>query len=100
MFQQDLVEGFGYPFQAHEVSSHTGYILSLHRIPYGMKRRQSNGTKRPVALFQHGLVSASDMWLFQGPNINLRKLSVPNLTNCEFQRFIHNDYTFELFKFG
>lgn len=73
MFQQDLAESFGYPFQAHEVSSETGYILSLHRIPYGIKRKQSNGTKRPVALFQHGLVSASDMWLFQGPDINLRK---------------------------
>ncbi|XP_023312544.1 lipase 1-like, partial [Anoplophora glabripennis] len=68
---QDLAESFGYPFQAHEVSSQTGYILSLHRIPYGIKRKQSNNTKRPVALFQHGLVSASDMWMFQGPNVNL-----------------------------
>ncbi|KAJ8919581.1 hypothetical protein NQ315_002203 [Exocentrus adspersus] len=68
---QDLVEGYGYPFQSHEVLSQSGYVLSLHRIPYGIKRKQSNGTKRPVALFQHGLVSASDMWLFQGPNMDL-----------------------------
>ncbi|KAJ8976422.1 hypothetical protein NQ317_004082 [Molorchus minor] len=70
---QSLVEGFGYPFENHEVISDSGYILSIHRIPSGIKRRQSN--KRPikkrVALFQHGLLSASDMWLFRGPKYDL-----------------------------
>ncbi|KAJ8932347.1 hypothetical protein NQ314_014712 [Rhamnusium bicolor] len=68
---QNLVEGFGYPFESHEVVSQSGYILSLHRIPNGIKRKQLNTTKRPVALFQHGLVAASDTWLFRGPDMDL-----------------------------
>lgn len=73
LFQQILVEKYGYPFEAHEVVSDSGYILSLHRIPHGIKRKPINAVKRPVALFQHGIFAASDSWLFRGPESDLRE---------------------------
>ncbi|KAJ8949545.1 hypothetical protein NQ318_005107, partial [Aromia moschata] len=70
---QSLVESHGYPFEAHEVVSESGHILRIHRIPHGMKRKRTNISKKPVVLFQHGLLSASDMWLFRGPDMDLRE---------------------------
>lgn len=66
------MNGFGYPFEEHFIESEDGYIISLHRIPFSKKVR-SLKTERPVALFQHGLLAASDTWLFRGPNKDLGK---------------------------
>lgn len=66
-FQQILVEQYGYAFESHEVISDSGYILNLHRINRGKSK------KKPVALFQHGIFSASDTWLFRGPKHDLRR---------------------------
>ncbi|CAH1159869.1 unnamed protein product [Phaedon cochleariae] len=66
-----LIEGNGYPFESHEVTSASGYILSLHRIPSGIKKGQATSSKRPVVLIQHGLVAASDALVFRGPEVDL-----------------------------
>ncbi|KAG5885816.1 hypothetical protein JTB14_001829 [Gonioctena quinquepunctata] len=68
---RNLVEGYGYPFESHEVISGSGYILTLHRIPHGIKRKHWKALNRPVALFQHGLIAASDAFLFKGPDFDL-----------------------------
>ncbi|XP_023014048.2 gastric triacylglycerol lipase isoform X1 [Leptinotarsa decemlineata] len=68
---RNLVEGYGYPFESHDVISGSGYILTLHRIPHGIKKKHWKTLNRPVALFQHGLVASSDAFLFRGPDFDL-----------------------------
>ncbi|KAH1026827.1 gastric triacylglycerol lipase [Dendroctonus ponderosae] len=68
---QQLVNSNGYPFEEHEVSSEDGYILSLHRIPKGKFENTTNKPRRPIALFQHGLLASSDAFLFRGPEYDL-----------------------------
>lgn len=80
-FQQQLVNSNGYPFEEHEVSSEDGYILSLHRIPKGKFENTTNKLRRPIALFQHGLLASSDVFLFRGPDYDLRKFSASLLSN-------------------
>ncbi|CAG9762042.1 unnamed protein product [Ceutorhynchus assimilis] len=68
---QQLVNSNGYPFEKHQVTSEDGYILTLHRIPRSKHETSPFKTKRPVALFQHGLLASSDVFLFRGPNHDL-----------------------------
>ncbi|XP_030761034.1 lipase 3-like [Sitophilus oryzae] len=68
---QELVNGYGYPFEEHEAVSEDGYILSLHRIPRSKSTDKIRKLRRPVALFQHGLLASSDAFLFKGPEHDL-----------------------------
>ncbi|KAB7499657.1 Lipase member M [Armadillidium nasatum] len=63
----EIIQSFGYPAEVHHVTTEDGYILELHRIPYGV-----NGPSeevRPVAFLQHGLLTyimadaGYDVWL-------------------------------------
>lgn len=55
-----LVIGQGYPFEEHEVVTEDGYILSLHRIPYG---KNSNGKIGRPVIVQHGILASSACWV-------------------------------------
>ncbi len=74
--------------EVHSVTTEDGYILELHRIPYGKRNvRDSNSTTqkygRPVFL-QHGLMATDHFWLFNPSNSSL---GIPHI----FQRvFFHN----------
>ncbi|XP_066141443.1 gastric triacylglycerol lipase-like isoform X1 [Euwallacea fornicatus] len=68
---QQLVSSYGYPFEEHEVLSEDGYIVTLHRIPRSKLETKSYKNQRPVALFQHGLLASSDVFLFRGPEHDL-----------------------------
>jgi lysosomal acid lipase/cholesteryl ester hydrolase len=61
----ELIVKYGYPAESHTVQTEDGYILTMHRIPYGKggARRASN---TPV-LLQHGLLSSSADWVISGP---------------------------------
>lgn len=61
----EIINGYGYPYEEHKVTTEDGYILTLHRIPYG-KNCDFNSTKGPV-LLQHGLLSSSADWVIMGP---------------------------------
>lgn len=56
--------------------SEDGYILTLHRIPRGRHEVKPFKSKKPVALFQHGLLASSDVFLFRGPEHDLRKFKL------------------------
>ncbi|KAG8230455.1 hypothetical protein J437_LFUL009944 [Ladona fulva] len=60
----DLIKRRGYPVESHEVTTEDGYILTMHRIPYGLK---DNSTNRPVVFLQHGLIASSSDWVIMGP---------------------------------
>ncbi|KAG5876454.1 hypothetical protein JTB14_032687 [Gonioctena quinquepunctata] len=63
----ELVAGEGYPVENHYVTTYDGYILNVHRIPYGRSGRRNN----KVAYLQHGLLMASSDWVLFGPEKSL-----------------------------
>ncbi|XP_066998920.2 lipase 3 [Anabrus simplex] len=65
----ELIAKYGYPVESHTVQTEDGYILTLHRIPYGKK--SSSRTNRPPVLVQHGLLSSSVDWIVMGPEKGL-----------------------------
>ena len=63
-FQADFAEKYGYPAESHVVSTEDGYMLTIHRVPFG---RNNTNYNRPVVLVQHGIVLTSDQWVLRGP---------------------------------
>ncbi|KAL0273130.1 UNVERIFIED_CONTAM: hypothetical protein PYX00_005877 [Menopon gallinae] len=63
-----IIRRHGYPSEAHVVRTEDGYLLTLHRIPYG---RISSSKPKKVAFLQHGLLSSSADWILNGPNRSL-----------------------------
>ncbi|CAG5074853.1 Similar to Lip3: Lipase 3 (Drosophila melanogaster) [Cotesia congregata] len=64
----DLITKYGYPVEAHKVVTEDGYILEMHRIPFGRyeDRRSARLSKNPI-LLQHGLAGSSADWVLTGP---------------------------------
>merc|ERR1712215_191444 len=64
----ELIRQAGYPAETHWVTTPDGYILAIHRIPYG--RDGPFGT-RPVIFVQHGLLCSSADWVMPTPSKGL-----------------------------
>ena len=65
----ELIVKRNYSVEIHNVTTKTGYILELHRIPPAVR---DESTK--VVFLQHGLVGTSAQWVFNkgaGENKNL-----------------------------
>ena len=71
--QPSLIGGHGYPVETHKVVTKDGYILRMHRIPYGRNSRQSG--RRSAVYIQHGLLSSSADWVIAGPKKSLGIIS-------------------------
>jgi len=65
----EIIRYHGYPVENHTVQTADGYILTIHRIPYG---RSGRGTKpRKPVLIQHGLFCTSAIWVCNTADKNL-----------------------------
>ncbi|GLH13079.1 Lipase 1 [Gryllus bimaculatus] len=67
-----LLRKYGYPAEAHEVTTADGYILTLHRVPHSPSSPPGGrgaGGRRPVVFLQHGLVCSSADWVVMGPGV-------------------------------
>ncbi|KAK0162683.1 hypothetical protein PV327_006439 [Microctonus hyperodae] len=60
----------GYVAEEHTVVTADEYILTVHRIR-GSFWSPINKQKKPVVLFLHGMMAASDVWILRGPNEDL-----------------------------
>ena len=60
LLQPTLITKRGYPCETHTVVTEDGYILNMHRIPYGNKGE--TGQRIPVHV-QHGLTCNSADWV-------------------------------------
>ncbi|KAF2890401.1 hypothetical protein ILUMI_15772 [Ignelater luminosus] len=62
---KQLVQRHGYPFENHTVVTKDGYILEIHRIPYG--RNSIADGNRPPMLLIPGIMCSSVDWVNTGP---------------------------------
>lgn len=53
--------------ETHHAVTSDGYILELHRIPFGLKSEQKSKI-RPVVFLQHGLLCTSSVWVMNLPH--------------------------------
>jgi pimeloyl-ACP methyl ester carboxylesterase len=66
MTTPQIISHWGYAVEEHDVLTKDGYILTLHRIPYGV-RNPDRTIKRPVMFLQHGLLGSSAQWVTNLP---------------------------------
>ncbi|KAJ2950012.1 hypothetical protein O0L34_g11349 [Tuta absoluta] len=67
----NLIRKYGYPCEVHEVTTEDGYILEMHRIPYGRDENDVPGKDRPVVFVMHGLMASSADYIIMGPGTAL-----------------------------
>ncbi|KAJ8946242.1 hypothetical protein NQ314_008930 [Rhamnusium bicolor] len=73
-FQEELLTGYGYPFENHMVTTDDGYVLGLHRIPHGRNESGDNTKTKPAVLIMHGLCSSSVDFFVLGPERSIALL--------------------------
>ncbi|KAI6199149.1 Lipase [Aphelenchoides besseyi] len=65
----EIVSFYDYPIEQVEVTTQDGYILTLHRIPWGIKGKgRLRAEKKPVIFLQHGLIASSADWVLNLPS--------------------------------
>src|SRR5687767_2198497 len=60
----EIIVKYGYPLEVHKITTEDGYILTVHRIPYG--KDSGPAPNKPVVWLQHGLMGDSSSWIFNG----------------------------------
>jgi len=65
MTTTEIINRWGYPAEEVDAVTDDGYILTLHRIPYGKDGPSAN---RPVIFLQHGLEDSSVSWVVNQPS--------------------------------
>lgn len=69
----EMVAREGYPVETHVVITEDGYILTLHRIPYGKTNHDdpSHPYPRPIVFLAPGLMCSSADWVMAIPEKGL-----------------------------
>jgi len=65
MTTPEIINRWGYPAEEVNAVTDDGYILTMHRIPYGKDGPSEN---RPVIFLQHGLEDSSVSWVINSPS--------------------------------
>ncbi|GJQ87658.1 hypothetical protein Trydic_g17477 [Trypoxylus dichotomus] len=62
----EMIERQGYVVEQHtNIQTSDGYLLDLHRMPYG--KNNSRVVGKPVVFLMHGILSSSADWVNMGP---------------------------------
>ncbi|TKR76935.1 hypothetical protein L596_017997 [Steinernema carpocapsae] len=69
MTAPEIISFYEYPVEIITVPTVDGYLLQLHRIPFGKNEPKAKRlSKKPVVFFQHGLLASSADWVTNLPN--------------------------------
>lgn len=71
-YQVDTIVSAGFPVEIHDVTTEDGYVLTMHRIPYG--RSGPTTERRPVVFLMHGIMSASSHFVSLGADHSIGEL--------------------------
>ncbi|CAL8123999.1 unnamed protein product [Orchesella dallaii] len=63
-----LIQFQGYPCETHQVTTEDGFILVMHRIPYGPHQKYPPLHSRPPVILFHGNSQSSADWVINRPN--------------------------------
>ncbi|GMR58968.1 hypothetical protein PMAYCL1PPCAC_29163 [Pristionchus mayeri] len=63
----EMIRYWGYPAEEVEATTDDGYVLTMHRIPYGRAGPGPDGECKPVIFMQHGLECDSTNWFANLP---------------------------------
>lgn len=66
VFQPQIIELNSYPVEIHNVTTEDGYVLTLHRIPYG-RDGLVKPKRRPVVFLSHCILCSSAVFILTGP---------------------------------
>ena len=70
-----MIKHAGFRCEVYLVETNDGYLLELHRIPFGSSKSdvkpKFTGKNRPVVFFQHGLLADSSCWIANGDRRSL-----------------------------
>uniref|UniRef100_A0A1B0CSN9 Putative triglyceride lipase-cholesterol esterase n=1 Tax=Lutzomyia longipalpis TaxID=7200 RepID=A0A1B0CSN9_LUTLO len=66
----EMISSKGYPVESHVVETEDGYLLTMHRIPYGVANGSGPAPNKSVVFLQHGFLSSSADWVVIGPDNN------------------------------
>ncbi|KAK0415632.1 hypothetical protein QR680_012036 [Steinernema hermaphroditum] len=64
----EIISYYEYPVEIITVETKDGYLLQLHRIPFGKNDYKKPPSKKPVVFLQHGLLASSADWVTNLPN--------------------------------
>ncbi|XP_057375194.1 gastric triacylglycerol lipase-like [Daphnia carinata] len=59
----EIIRNRGYAVEVYKVTTEDGYILELHRIPYGKGQSSDPSVKRQPVYLQHGFLNTDNVWL-------------------------------------
>ncbi|CAH0547937.1 unnamed protein product [Brassicogethes aeneus] len=65
----EYVKSKGYPIEEYDVTTEDGYILKIHRIPFGKYSKERS--KRPPVILMHGLMGCSENFVYLGEKKSL-----------------------------
>nr|XP_023012206.1 lipase 3-like [Leptinotarsa decemlineata] len=68
---EKFVNGLGYHFEKHTITTEDGYNLEMHRIPRGKNVSSSAPANSPPVLMMHGILGTSADFLISGPENSL-----------------------------
>ncbi|XP_013188727.1 lipase 1 [Amyelois transitella] len=81
----EQIKSHGYQAERHHVTTQDGYILEVHRIPFG-RHQSSSDVRRPAVFLMHGLFSASNAYIALGPEFSISY----NLADAGFDVWMGN----------
>ncbi|GMR30064.1 hypothetical protein PMAYCL1PPCAC_00259, partial [Pristionchus mayeri] len=67
MSAPEMIRYWGYPVEEFDATTADGYVLTLHRIRYGLAGPGNDDECKPVIFMQHGLECDSTNWITNLP---------------------------------
>ena len=64
----EIIGGYGFAIERHDVTTEDGYILSLWRLT--RPDQSEEPTSRPIVLISHSILYAGEHYLMHGPDLS------------------------------